>query len=241
MVLSIVAAVLGYLFALTVGRRFWRSRQPSLGAWTIGLAIFGAAATTQAIGAAGGFTPALFRAFYLLGGVLGVIYLALGTVFLLAPRRVAWTAAVVLGVLTVLLAVDAAVVPVDAGRLHTTAGILGLALVGHGTPLFVAAVTFNILGTLVLVGGSGWSAWRLIRDRQGVDRVLCNVLLTAGALVVAAGFSAAKLAGGTLTQLGLAESIGIAVMFAGFLSLGRVGQRARRPVAAPGAGRSPTA
>ena len=241
MVLSIVASVLGYLFAFTVGRRFWRSRQPSLGAWTIGLAIFGAAATTQALGAAGGFSPALFRAFYLLGGVLGVIYLALGTVFLLAPRRLAWTAAAVLGVLTVLLAIDAAVVPVDASRLHTTAGILGLALVGHGTPLFVAAVVFNIVGTLVLVGGSAWSAYRLIRDRQGVDRVLCNVLLTVGALVVATGFSAAKLAGGTLTELGLAESIGIAVMFAGFLSLGRVGRRASHPVAAQGGGSAPTA
>jgi tRNA A-37 threonylcarbamoyl transferase component Bud32 len=53
------------------------------------------------------------------------------------------------------------------------------------------------------------------------DLNLKNVLLTAGAFVIAAGFSAAKLAGGALDTLGLYEAIGIAVMFAGFLSIGR--------------------
>ncbi|MGH3420341.1 MAG: hypothetical protein ACRDOD_12230, partial [Streptosporangiaceae bacterium] len=62
---------------------------------------------------------------------------------------------------------------------------------------------------------------RLLRDHGGADRVVCNVLLTAGAFVIAAGFSAAKLAGARLDTLGLYEAIGIAVMFAGFLSIGR--------------------
>jgi hypothetical protein len=140
--------------------------------------------------------------------------------------------------MTLVLAVDAALVPVDAAKLTTTAGVLGGALVGHGTPLFVAAVIFNILGTVVLVGGSAYSAVRFIQSRAGADRVICNVLLTAGALVVALGFSLAKTVGGSLTQLGIAESIGIAVMFAGFLSLGRVGVRtpaAKLAVASPSA------
>jgi hypothetical protein len=141
-------------------------------------------------------------------------------------------------VLTLALAVDAAVVPVDASKLTTTAGVLGGALVGHGTPLFVAAVFFNILGTLVLAGGSAYSAVRFIQSRAGFDRVLCNVLLTVGALVVALGFSLAKTVGGSLTQLGVLESIGAAVMFAGFLSLGRLGASApvlTRAVATPAA------
>jgi hypothetical protein len=99
--------------------------------------------------------------------------------------------------------------------------VLGDAISG-GSPLQVGAVTLNILGTLILVGGSAWSAYRLLRDRAGVDRVVCNVLLTIGALVIAAGFSAAKIAGGSLDTLGVYEAIGIAVMFAGFLSLGRL-------------------
>lgn len=121
-----------------------------------------------------------------------------------------------------MVAADAAVVPVDSGRLHTTAGILGGAIVGHGNPLYVAAVVFNIAGTVVLVGGSLWSAIRFWREHAGLDRVVCNVLLTAGALLIAYGFSAAKTVGGSLATLGVYEAVGMAVMFAGFLALGRL-------------------
>lgn len=226
-----VAAALAAVFAAVVADRWWHGRRPAFAAWALGLAIFAAAAAVQAVGEARGFDVALFRAFYLLGGVLGVIYLALGTVFLLAPPRVARISAVVLAGLTAVVAVDAALVPVDATRLSTPAGVLGEAIIGHGNPLYLAAVVFNIVGTLVLVGGSLWSAVRFWRRRAGLDRLVCNVLLTAGALVVAAGFSAAKTVGGSLTTLGVYEAVGMALMFAGFLSLGRLHLGARGPIA----------
>lgn len=218
--------MLAAVFAAVVGVRWWRSRRPAFAAWAFGLLIFAAAAMTQAIGEGSGFSVPLFRAFYLLGGVLGVIYLALGTVFLLAPSRIARLCAAVLVVLTVALAVDAVYVPVDASRLNSTAGVLGEAITGHGNPLYVAAVVFNILGSVVLIGGSAWSALRFLRTRAGMDRVVCNVLLTAGALLIAAGFSAAKSVGGSISTLGVYEAVGIAVMFAGFLALGRAGRPA---------------
>jgi hypothetical protein len=218
---AIVASVVSAGFAWVVFTRFTLSRRPAFAAWTAGLLIFAAAAGCQAAGEHFGFNAALFRAFYLLGGVLGVIWLSMGTLFLMAPGRVARAASVALGVVTLVLAVDAAIVPVDTARLRTAAGMLGEAISG-GSPLQVGAVTLNIVGTLILVGGSAWSAYRLLRDRAGVDRVVCNVLLTIGALVIAAGFSAAKIAGGSLDTLGAYEAIGIAVMFVGFLSLGRL-------------------
>ena len=220
--------MLAAAFALVVADRWRRRRMPAFAAWTAGLLIFAGAALVQAIGEHSGFSVPLFRAFYLLGGVLGVVYLALGTVFLLAPARVARASALVLLALTLLLAVDAALVPVDAARLGSTAGVLGEAITGHGNPIYIAAVVFNIVGTLVLCGGSAWSAWRFARTRAGLDRVVCNVLLTAGALLIAAGFSAAKSVGGSLSTLGAYEAIGIAVMFAGFLALGRVGRNVPR-------------
>ncbi|MDQ2959891.1 MAG: hypothetical protein M3R48_02410 [Candidatus Dormibacteraeota bacterium] len=217
---AIVASVISFVFAWVVFTRFILTGRPAFAAWTVGLLIFSAAAACQAAGERAGFGPPLFRAFYLLGGVLGVIWLSMGTLFLLAPRRVARAAVTVLGVLTLGLAVDAAVVPVDAARLNTAAGVLGQAI-SNGSPLQLGAVVFNILGTLILVGGSAWSAYRLFRTRAGLDRVVCNLLLTVGAFVIAAGFSAAKIAGGSLDTLGVYEAVGIAVMFAGFLSLGR--------------------
>ncbi len=223
---AIAASVISAAFAVVVFLRFRMSGRPAFAAWTVGLAIFAAAAGCQAVGEHFGFSAPIFRAFYLLGGVLGVIWLSMGTLFLLAPRRLAGRATAILGIVTVVLAVDAALVPVDTSRLDTAAGVLGDAI-AHGSLLQLGAVILNILGTLILVGGSAWSAYRLIRDHGGLDRVVCNVLLTAGAFVIAAGFSAAKLAGGSLDTLGVYEAVGIAVMFAGFLSLGRV----RRPAA----------
>lgn len=218
---AIVASAISVIFAWVVFTRFTLTGRPAFAAWTAGLLIFAAAAACQAIGERIGFNAPLFRAFYLLGGVLGVIWLSMGTLFLLAPRRVARTATLVLVALTLVLAVDAAVVQVDTARLGSTAGVLGDAI-SHGSLLQLGAVVLNIVGTLILVGGSAWSAYRLLRDHGGADRVVCNVLLTIGAFVIAAGFSAAKIAGGSLETLGVYEAIGIVVMFAGFLTIGRL-------------------
>lgn len=236
-ILAAVASALGAAFAVVVASRYLASRRPAFAVWALGLLIFAAAAGFQAAGEARGFDQVTFRGFYLLGGVLGVIYLALGTVFLLAPRRVAWTCAAVLAVVTIALAVDAAVIPVDQAQLGRASGVLGDAI-QKGTLLFIGVVLLNIVGTVVLVGGSLWSAYRFARSRAGVDRVVCNVLLTVGALVVAAGFSVAKTKGlgvSSLETLGAFEAIGIAVMFGGFLSLGRIGVRTARPATPPAA------
>ncbi|TMC49382.1 MAG: hypothetical protein E6J14_07695 [Chloroflexi bacterium] len=223
MVPAALAAVLALCFGFVVAGRWRRTGRPAFAAWATGLLIFAAAAAVQAAGQARGFSVPLFRAFYLLGGVLGVIYLALGTVLLLAPSRVARVCLVILLLLTAVVAIDAAIVPVDPGRLSTADGVLGGAAAGHGNPIYLAAVVFNIAGTAVLVGGSAWSGWRFYRERAGLDRVVCNVLLTVGALLIAGGFSAAKTVGGSLSTLGAYEAAGMAVMFAGFLSLGRIG------------------
>src|ERR1700681_5009584 len=101
MVFAALASGLSAEFAFVVFMRFLRSRRPAFSVWTLGLLIFAGAASFQAAGETGGWTPAIFRGFYLLGGVLGVIYLALGTVFLFAPRRIAWACAGVLGAITI--------------------------------------------------------------------------------------------------------------------------------------------
>lgn len=232
MTLAVVASALAFAFAVVVGMRYLRSRHPALGVWSLGLLIFSAAAAFQAAGEAHGFGQVTFRGFYLLGGVLGVIYLALGTIFLLAPRGIAWACAAVLAAITIVLAIDAAVIPVDSAELSKASGVLGDAI-QKGTLLFVGVVFLNIIGTVILVGGSAWSAYQYWRKDAPVDRVLCNVLLTAGALVIAYGFSAAKTLGiGSIDTLGAYESVGIALMFAGFLSLGRVGKPVARAIPA---------
>ena len=240
-----LAALLSLVFALVVGARWLRSRRPAFGFWALGLLIFAGAAAAQSLGETEGFQQhvVLFRIFYLLGGALGVIYLALGTLYLLAPRRVADISAIVLLILTLVVAVDAFVAPVDQASLATPCGLFGGAY-SSTSPIALAAFVFNIVGSVVFVGGAAWSGWRFARDHAHLDRIVCNVLLTAGALVIAAGFSAAKITNATSHQcssssldfLGAYEAIGIAVMFAGFLSLGRLRLRSSGRSTLPPAG-----
>jgi hypothetical protein len=239
-----LASFLSLAFAVVVASRWLTSHRPNFAFWALGLLIFAAAAAAQSLGETQGFEQhvVLFRLFYLLGGALGVIYLALGTVYLLVPRRVAGISALVLLVLTVGVAVDAFAAPVATAALSTPCGLFGGAY-SSTAPVALAAVFFNIVGTMVFVGGAAWSAWRFIRERAQLDRIVCNVLLTAGALVIAIGFSAAKVTNATgrcsatsLDYLGAYEAIGMAVMFAGFLSLGRVGLRSPGRSTLPRAG-----
>ncbi|MDQ3547954.1 MAG: hypothetical protein M3439_03960, partial [Chloroflexota bacterium] len=82
----------------------------------------------------------------------------------------------------------------------------------------------NGLGTLVLVGGTLYSAWLFWRRGIQRHRMIGCLLIAAGTLSVASG--------GTLTRLGshqylyIAMSLGIALIFTGYV-------RTRKPDAMP--------
>lgn len=84
-----------------------------------------------------------------------------------------------------------------------------------GAPIRLATPLFNIYGMLTLVGGAIWSAYLFWRKRVLPNRVLGNVLIAAGALLIGSA--------STLTRLGYgqflypAELLSAIIMFAGFL------------------------
>src|SRR6267378_3590037 len=78
---ALAAAAISAAFALTLWVQYRSKPRPYLLAWSVALAIYAVAALTEVIGAAAGWNPLLYRTYYYFGGIL-----ALGTVFLLAPR-----------------------------------------------------------------------------------------------------------------------------------------------------------
>lgn len=230
---AVLASIVSLAFAMVVANKFSKSKRPEFLAWCVGLVFFALASAFQAVGEFRGFSVPVFRGFYLFGGAFGVIYLALGTVFLLMPKMAARIVVGVVVLASIPVLIDALTVKVNAGLLDTAQGIMGNAI-SHGSLLFVAVVLFNIVGTLILVGGSAWSAYKLIRTHSRVDLLICNVLLTIGASIIGAGFSVAKTAGlSSVDELGLYELVGIVIMFAGFLALGRVGVPSRSTTPSP--------
>jgi len=92
--LAFVATAVGTLFAEATFKRWRQKRSPHEAAWTVALALFALASAALATGASTGWDRGVFRVFYLLGAVLNVPWLAMGTVYLLArpelARRVHW-------------------------------------------------------------------------------------------------------------------------------------------------------
>src|SRR3954463_15338420 len=92
--LAFLATAVATLFAQGTLVRATAHHRPQDRAWTVALALFALASAALATGVATGWDNGSFRVFYLLGAVLSVPWLALGTVFLLAGaaggRRGQW-------------------------------------------------------------------------------------------------------------------------------------------------------
>ena len=87
--LAFVAVVVSSLFAQSMLVRYTADHQPQHRAWAIALAMFALASVALASGTATGWDNGTFRAFYLLGAVVNVPWLAMGTVYLLVRAEVA--------------------------------------------------------------------------------------------------------------------------------------------------------
>jgi hypothetical protein len=96
-ILSAAAAVLAVVMAIALLDQ-WRERHgPYQLAWAIGSLLFGVAAAAEAIGAASGWSPVLFKVWYLAGAVLNAAWLGLGTAFLLGKTRFGYAYAFLAG------------------------------------------------------------------------------------------------------------------------------------------------
>jgi hypothetical protein len=213
---ALVALAFAGLLLLSLRRR--RSGEKLL--WATGFTLFAVAAGCEAVAQRAGWSPALFRTYYLTGGVLTVAYLGAGSAWLLLPRRARDVLIGGLAVATAAASVAVALAGVDTSSLGATAHgrpPANSALVGHA---FLWAVALNTFGSLFLIGGSLYS----IARRQ---RVRANLWIGGGALVVALATGMSRAGSYSLVYVG--ELVGIALMFTGFAFVGKKPRPAGRP------------
>ena len=218
--LPVGASLLAAVFTLLLLRSFRRRRAGEKLLWAGGFALFAAATATEAVAQGAGWSPGLFRAYYLCGGVLTVGWLGAGSAWLQLPRRWRDALAGALAVSTLAATIAVLLAPVDAAPLaHAPSGgpPADSALGGHA---FLWAIAVNSFGTVWLLGGALYS---IARRR----RVRANLWIAAGALVLALATSATRAGAYSFVYLG--ELVGIALMFAGF---NLTGARARAPAPA---------
>src|SRR5690349_4728319 len=177
--LAFLATAVATVFAQATAVRWSRGHKPYHGAWTVALALFALASAALATGVSTGWDNGTFRVFFLLGAVLSVPWLALGTVHLLARptigRRVELGLVFFSGLATgVLLSA-----PME--QVHGTAIPVGKDVFGV-FPRVLAAVGSGVGATVIIVGAVV-SAVRFARARDvpgSGRRALANVLIALG-------------------------------------------------------------
>lgn len=212
--MPLLAGLVGLAFGGVVLRQYAERHRPYQAAWGGALLLFGAAALWEAAGIYAGWSPILYRGYYLLGAILNVGWLGVGTVYLLAPGRWGHLAALAMAVISVLAIPAVLVAPTDAHLLQ--AAVPGRGAIGAPATIFPPVT--NTLGSILLIGGAAWSAYRAYRRRGPSARVLGTALLAAGALIVAATHTVAQVRNVYAVQP-VGEAIGILVMFAGYLAI----------------------
>ncbi|HEY8414180.1 MAG TPA: hypothetical protein VIK99_00250 [Thermaerobacter sp.] len=192
-VLHGVAGLVASFFAYDVWRGYARHRAPSAFWWGAALALFAFSALADAVASIAGWSPWLYRLWYVAAAWL-VAAFGIGSAYLVLGRRAGHAVLAVLGLVGLAMLWSALRAPVDAAAL---AAGMGGAIGGEGwadpavrrfSPLL------TIPGSLMLLGGAA-VAWARTRHAYG--------LWIAGGTVVLAG-------GGALTRLGLPQVLPLA-------------------------------
>jgi hypothetical protein len=80
--LPTLTSLLGIVFVALMARRFFTRGQPYYLVWALGLLWYALAAGSEALGGAMGWSPAMYRIWYLTGAIGVAAYLGAGTLYL---------------------------------------------------------------------------------------------------------------------------------------------------------------
>ena len=216
-IVPFTSAVISFVFAFLVLRRYTIRRGTHLLLWGLGMVFYGIGGFCEAYYGAFGWNDLVFRSWYLFGAILVAAWLGQGTVFLLARRRVAAISTAILLAASIYAAARVFTAELDP-TLLTTSVHTGSELSGHAiiTPgIRTLTPFFNIYGVVTLVGGAIYSAWIFFRKRVLLHRVIGNILIAVGALAPAFGGAFSRF--GIPAALYLGELLGAVLLFIGFL------------------------
>jgi hypothetical protein len=212
-ILPLLSAVVSFVFAGMVLTQYRSRRKAYQLVWAFGLICYGIGAFSGFLFGVGLGNVFVYGAWYIFGAFFVAAYLGMGTIYLMAPRRIAHAGMAVLGAFSLVAVGLVLTANIDMSQLAA-----GKTLSGAAMPGYVRMLTplFNIFGTAALVGGAAYSAWVYWRRRDMPHRVLSNALIAGGAMLPAMGGSMLRF--GIPELFYLFEFLGVAVIFMGFLA-----------------------
>jgi len=168
-VLPLAATVVAVFFVLRTASAARASKNIALELWSFAVLQFAVAAAALAWGVAFGWSSSVFRVFYLFGAVVNVVWLALGTIWLLSPRAISRIAVLVVAVATGYAAYAVLTASFVAGATQALAhaSIPAPSEVMNGSVRLLSR-WYSIGGSVVVIAGLLWSVARRRRHASGL-------------------------------------------------------------------------
>jgi drug/metabolite transporter (DMT)-like permease len=221
LILQILAALLMFAFAAYVLHRYLIRGKLHFLFWGIGLAMFGIASAAGAIlGLA--WNRWVFFAWYLFGAILTAAWIGHGTVYLLVRKTKAHvlTTVLLLASVIALFLLLVALSDLDSSKFNSSVPISEqyreiMPPISNGGLVRLSTPFFNIYGLIALAGGAIWSSYLFWRKRVLPNRVIGNVLIALGALIIASASTLTRLGLGSVLYIG--QVVAAIMMFSGFL------------------------
>jgi len=237
--LAFLATAIATVFAQATGVRYSRTKAPHQAVWTFALALFALASAALAVGVSTGWDEGTFKVFYLLGAVLNVPWLALGTIYLLFGTAVGGHVRTGLIFFSGLATGAILIAPLN-GTIDPTGPIPVGKDVFDAFPRALAGIGSGV-GAVVLFGGAVWSAVTLLRAsrRPGGTEVPRAKALAGGNALIALGtlvLSSGGLVQGVIGHdeaFALSLALGISVVYAGFVVASGVSRPSARRTTLP--------
>jgi hypothetical protein len=223
--IPIITTVVAFAFSGLVMARWLERRSPHLLWWGIGLLAYGAGTITEAATTLLGWSPTVFRAWYISGALLGGAPLAQGSVYLHLARRTANRLTVL--VATVIVVASACVIasPINY-TLVEPYRLTGSVLAWQWVRLFSPFI--NLYAVIFLVGGAIVSAMRYRRSAETYHRFVGNVFIALGGILPGIGGAFTRF--GHTEVLYVTELVGLLLIYCGY-RLNIATKRGQQPAA----------
>ncbi len=179
--------------------------------WMLGVLFYGAGTVTESINTLTGFSITNFKAWYILGALLGGAPLAQGTAYLLLKKHTADILSAILVSIVIVCTVLVILSPVHPELVENnrmTGKILDWKFIRYITPFI------NIYAFILLVGGAIYSAIKYAKDSKFKNRFLGNIFIAVGGLLPGIGGSFTKF--GYIEVLYVTELLGLLCIYYGY-------------------------
>jgi hypothetical protein len=190
--------LLSVAFAAFTLRLFIVKKENCLLMWFTALLFYGLANCMEFIIESGGISLVVYRLWYLTGAIFTAAYLAVGALYCIAPRKIAFPLLLLLAIASIYACIIVFITPIDISGMH--------GLSSRPLPLQIRIMSpfFNIAAGLMMLFTIIYGLNILIKKKGATSKGVSLILIGAGMILPAIG--------GTYFRLGMQASIYIYVM-----------------------------